>query len=210
MLQTSSPAAVSLVRQNVFQRAALRMGISRGGEAAPPRAVPTPQGLLERFHALKGGEKTAFFRANKAKLMAAEAAAPLQSPAASRPKQPLPPARPAAARAMPNSTETPEALLERFHAMTGPGKTAFFRANKPLLKAAAACVELRESAPGPMNAGLGRLEASGVRNFAVAQAEAVPPVSGASLLEKFQMLSGTAKTAFFRANHTALKIAAAN
>lgn len=209
MLPNSSPAAVSADRLSIFERAKARMGISRTGNAVSTAAVTPAQGLLEKFHTLKGGEKTAFFRANKAQLMAAEAAATVQLPAAVRPVPAQPAERPAVVRGGGASMETPDALLEKFLAMRGPGKTAFFRANKPLLKAAAAVVEVRENAAGTPSAGAG-LEARAARNFSAAQAEAVTLVSGAALLEKFQMLSGTAKTAFFRANHTALKIAAAN
>lgn len=234
MLPTSSPPADSAAPLNVFQRAKarLRIGNSRnetgpaaattarrplpvGAQAkrvqtssrpintqAALAATATPQVLLEKFHELTGGEKTAFFRANKTALFAAEAAARLAlPPPIRRAMLTEPPARPAAAATpIQAAGETPEALLEKFHGMEGIEKTAFFRANHSLLKVAAAVVGARESAD----------EDQAARNFSVALAEATPALSGAPLLERFNSLSGAVKTAFFRANHTALKIAAAN
>lgn len=191
-----SPAPLS-----AFDRAKARLGIrNKGSAASKPSATldSAPSSILEKFHSSKGGEKTAFFRSHKAELMAAEAAAPVL-PAALRPAAPLPTSPPARHRE-PSATDTPEALLEKFQGMTGAGKTAFFRANKSFLKAAAAVVSARESTG----------EAPAVRNYSVAQAAAPHQPSGSDLLATFHTLSGTAKTAFFRANHLALKIAAAN
>jgi hypothetical protein len=87
-----------------------------------------------------------------------------------------------------------EEFLEKFHAMTGPGKTAFYRANKNALKAAAALVEIRESAR---------------KNLAAAAEKQTAITGEADLLEKFQAMTGPEKTAFYRANKSALKAAAA-
>lgn len=196
MLPNSSPAVAFAVTKSVFQRAKLcmgRIGNSRNETTRPPSAT-SAQSLLDKFHGLKGGEKTAFFRAHKAELMEAEAAAPL------RPRLEQPSASPAARRPVPSPTDTPEALLENFQGMTGAGKTAFFRANQSLLKLAAAVVSARESTGA----------APAERNFSAALVAAPPMPAGADLLATFHTLSGTAKTAFFRANHLALKIAAAH
>lgn len=178
-----------------------------------PRTAPThgeAETLLEKFNKLQGSARTAFFRDKKSLLKAAAAAVEF-FPAANASKQPPASAEPAQATApvVGAKTETPEALLAEFQAMSGPGKTAFFRANQSLLKAAGAVVEARESARVTM-AALAEREASAMRNFSVTQAQALPRVSGASLLAKFNLLTGSAKNAFFRANHAALKIAASS
>jgi hypothetical protein len=203
---TATDSNHSAAPVSVFERAKVRLGIGNKGSASDqPSAASGPSSLLEKFHSLKGGEKTAFFRANKAALLAADAIAQGNIPRhSSRKQEHQPPA--AQAREMPSSTDTAKALLEKFSAMTGPGKTAFWRAKKSLLKAAAAAVEIQEAAHASQLA----TNAAGdraARNFAVAQSEALPWFSGEKLLERFHSLSGTAKTAYFRANHAALKIA---
>ncbi|MES2923894.1 MAG: hypothetical protein V4819_20235 [Verrucomicrobiota bacterium] len=160
--------------------------------------------MLSKFDALRGGEKIAFFRANKSLLLAADAERGKAAKASESPQKAAVVEAPAG-----RSVDTaPEELLSRFYGLQGKAKTAFFRANKPLLKAAAAVVEKREAArvaAASRNEG----EAAALRTFA-SQArafEAKGTVPATLLLDEFQTLTGKERISFFRANRQALMVA---
>jgi hypothetical protein len=214
LLKTSSTAASSApssAPKSVFARAALRLGLS--GKPESSSQSQQGAGLLETFRSLTGGARTAFFRANKEALIAAEAATPAPALAASPMKASTPRAVQAAPAAkLPNASvpTAPEALLGAFHAMKGAEKTAFFRENRLLLKAAAAVVAVRESAQADALTSSSR-ETMAARGFSgqAAVAKASAKASPESLLQTFQALTGAERIAFWRANHSALKFAAA-
>lgn len=71
-------AAAAVVRKNDVAKGVLnelgKIGITEAAAPSQISADATPEALLEKFETLKGAEKTAFFRANKTALKAAEAA----------------------------------------------------------------------------------------------------------------------------------------
>ena len=179
---------------SVFQRARNRLLVGLGAGAKPPSPAPAtgPESLLERFYSLQGVAKTAFFRANREARKAAEVAAPPSSAAAHK-------ASPASGCKPPSPSPAtgPESLLERFHSLQGGAKTAFFRANREALKAAEVAVPPSSAAAHKASPAPGCKPPS-----------PSPATGPESLLERFYSLQGTAKTAFFRANYAALKLAA--
>jgi len=212
-LKSSSPPTAEKrhVPLSVFERAKLRVGIGVASPRVSQKQNPPSVGnLLEQFHGLKGGEKTAFFRANAEALKAEEKALPAMGKKSINPA--LASKKPSAAKSpvvqiSPSGGAAADALLEKFYSMKGAQKTAFFRANKQLLKAAAALVAIRETtAMGTISPA--KDEASAVQYFEAAHALAPSQGAGDTLLGIFHSLSGTAKTVFFRANHAGLKVAA--
>lgn len=206
MLPHTNNPTLPGTRLSAFDRVKMRLGVkskeSNSGQVSNASSN-SPTSLLENFHSLKGANKSALLKADAA---SQDTKVNVSSPA--RPKLERSPANASSVSDIPSSTDTASALLAKFNAMTGPTKTAYFRSNKSLLKAAAAVVEIEEAAKAqPVKANASREQA--LRNFGHAQSEAVPWVPGKTLLERFDSLSGTAKTAYFRANRAALKIAAA-
>ena len=178
----------------------------------PSKTVATSRGaqssVEQQFHSGSAVERSAFFWRVERLLLASEGQKGLRTPDLSR-SLPQSSGNSDTSSKISDSQGAASALLEKFEAMKGAEKTAFFRANRPLLKAAADVVVVEETTKAhQIKAGTSGDLAR--RNFSTAQAAAPHRPAGADLLETFHTLNGTAKTAFFRANHLALKIAAAN